>query len=92
MPALVQSARSLPFAVTGSELTLTGKEGDMYMDSIVLHALESPLLECLSLKTIRGVLKLLGIAKAKKPFKCSKKGGIIRPSFKGELSPKIKCG
>ena len=65
MPALVQS---LPFAVTGSELTsLTGREGDMYMHSIVLHALESPLLECLSLKTTRGVLKLLGIAKAKKP-------------------------
>ena len=72
MPALVQRACSLPFAVTGGELTLTGREGDMYMHSIVLHALESPLLECLSLKTTRGVLKLLGIARAKKPFKYSK--------------------
>ena len=57
--------------LTGSELTLTGREGDMYMHSIVLHALESRLLECLSLKTTRRVLKLLGIAKAKKPFKYS---------------------
>ena len=79
MPALVQSSCSAACPSLCQEVpSLTGREGDMYMHSIVLHTLESPLLECLSLKTTRGQLKLLRIAKAKKHFKYSKK----MPSFK----------